>query len=1410
MSTKKRLIVGIAVTIIAVLIGTSKRQDPDSQRDKLPQTVREVEESPRAAAPGPLAIERRQIGKATVRPPNAEEQKIADWISAARKKVTPVEIPEEAMPATKPRAAGPKSAPLSEAQQRALQKLRWGPGKDLSFRGDVGDATVRFLASDTLELPPETGSAQPAVEAEERVVRFLEENRELFLLKEPRAELTVSSVETDATGTKIIRLSQRFGGLEVWPSMITANVNGAGALTVVMGAYCPTPASVSLTSVITAAEAVSTVRRRFADQGNAGQFEAGMPRLKIFADKGRSPELAFEVLAKAAGRAERVFVSATSGSVLLAVSEICHAGINVTVPDAFGQNRTINVFPAGTPTRYLVVDTSKQMYNAAAATGVIAVYDARTANPPLSSSASPSSGFDPIAVSAAFNLGKAYDFFVSAFQRNSYDGRGSNILGLVRVFDSKTGGPLANAFWSGSEKTMNFGSADAYAAATDIVGHEFSHAVVQNTANLIYSEESGALNESFSDILGESLERYVSGSNDWLIGTSLRQTLRSLRRPQDYRQPNSMSQYLRTKEDQGGVHTNSGISNYAFYLLAEGLPGGAIGFDPARNIFYRALATKLNSRSDFQDLRSACVQSARELFGAGSLQASKTAQAFDAVEIYDAETSMVPDNLTPPSGPDSYLVTYLAVDGNTYLGRREAALGDGNGITRITPVPLDRTTRASVSGDGSEVVFVSATRDVVLAKTNGSGSTPAGGPGRFNSATLSADGKYFACIGRDVATGTPLKQIIYINTATSQAEVIDLYLPVADGPNTIALTLVDEIDLSPDGQLALFDGFAKTTLGDGTSVQGWALFGVDLRTKAIFSLLGPLPNLNLGNPAFARTSEHRIIFEADDTSGAYIFSADVVRGRIETVRQFRPANQFFAYPRFSAGDDFVVFTDQFFDLNSRTMQPTVSRISLTGDRITPMGTPSTVQNFGYSGTSYRRGTYLGAPTLTVSAVSSSIRSGQTGFFRVTRASGDQAIRVPLSFKLLGTARPAVDYTPIGLSIVIPAGARSADVPIRAISPAGAPSRSLTLSLDPQFHYLVSGSGGQATMAIAGASVPTIVTHPASQTVSAGAAVTLAVTVSDGTGVTYQWYRNGVAIAGATGSSLTLRNLTLADAGSYTCVISNAGGSVTSSAAVVSVSVPSVLSNLSVRTNMSSGQTLIVGAVLSGGPKRILIRAAGPALNGFGLQGMADPRLELYAGGPAPITVNDDWSSALTPTFAAVGAFAFPAGSRDAAINQGMNGSFTVQCKGTGPGVVLVEAYDAEGGSNPRLVNLSARNQVGVGSNILIAGFTVSGTGNKQILIRGVGPTLTQFGVSGALSDPRIQVFDGSSRMIAENDNWAPTLSSTFSAVGAFALVPASRDAALLVSVAAGASYTVQVSGVGGVTGEALVEVYEVP
>lgn len=255
-----------------------------------------------------------------------------------------------------------------------------------------------------------------------------------------------------------------------------------------------------------------------------------------------------------------------------------------------------------------------------------------------------------------------------------------------------------------------------------------------------------------------------------------------------------------------------------------------------------------------------------------------------------------------------------------------------------------------------------------------------------------------------------------------------------------------------------------------------------------------------------------------------------------------------------------------------------------------------------------------------------------------------------------------------------------------------------------------------------------------------------------------------------------------------------------------------LSNFSVRTAMSAGQTVITGFAVSGGSRQILVRGVGPTLVNFGLsQPMADPRLQLYSGGTL-VGQNDNWDNApaLSAAFSGVGAFPLIASSSDAALLQIVEGTRTAHLTGSGTGVALVELYDTGVGNSPRLINVSARNRVGTGENILICGFIIDGLSTRNVLIRAVGPTLSKFGVTDLLMDPKLEVFTGGSPvLVASNDNWDASLASVSGEVGAFPLTANSRDAALFTALMPGL-YTVHVSGVAGGTGEALVEVYEVP
>jgi pectate lyase len=267
-----------------------------------------------------------------------------------------------------------------------------------------------------------------------------------------------------------------------------------------------------------------------------------------------------------------------------------------------------------------------------------------------------------------------------------------------------------------------------------------------------------------------------------------------------------------------------------------------------------------------------------------------------------------------------------------------------------------------------------------------------------------------------------------------------------------------------------------------------------------------------------------------------------------------------------------------------------------------------------------------------------------------------------------------------------------------------------------------------------------------------------------------------------------------------------------------------LTNLSARGfTGAGGETLTAGFVVAGeSPKRLLVRGAGPALTGLGVPAaVGQLRLDLFRNNTL-IATNDRWdggadAAAVGQVTQSVGAFAFPAGSRDAALLLMLEpGNYTAQVVPTGPatggGTTLVEIYDVEpGAANSRLANLSARARAGTGSDTFIVGFFVAGDTRNRVLVRGIGPGLGAFGVGGALGDPQVEVFrDGES--VAFNDDWsantnAAQLIEVSRGTGAFALGGASRDAALLLPGASGA-YTAHCTAATGGGGVALIEIYD--
>jgi hypothetical protein len=259
--------------------------------------------------------------------------------------------------------------------------------------------------------------------------------------------------------------------------------------------------------------------------------------------------------------------------------------------------------------------------------------------------------------------------------------------------------------------------------------------------------------------------------------------------------------------------------------------------------------------------------------------------------------------------------------------------------------------------------------------------------------------------------------------------------------------------------------------------------------------------------------------------------------------------------------------------------------------------------------------------------------------------------------------------------------------------------------------------------------------------------------------------------------------------------------------------PGVLGNISTRLPVLGGDNvLIAGMIATGtGPKKVIIRAIGPTLSDFGISGaLSDPTLELFQGNTL-VASNDDWRSSSQQAEIQMSGLA-PGKDAEAAIigqlDPGVNYTAAVRGKNGETGIALVEVFDLDPAAPSILANISTRGFVGVDDNVMIAGVIVTppnGNGVK-ILVRALGPTLTDFGVPGALTNPTLDLVTASGTVIRSNDDWKGAQQTAIEATG---LAPSHDEESALIETIPPGQYTAVVRGSGRTTGVGLVEVYNI-
>ncbi|KEO84174.1 M4 family metallopeptidase [Tumebacillus flagellatus] len=464
--------------------------------------------------------------------------------------------------------------------------------------------------------------------------QIMEENKDLFDMSSVADELKLDVQSTDNLNTKMFKYQQVYKGIPVFGNQLILHADKNGDATTINGYYDP---EVKVKGLNTKAKLSSTQALQAAkkDTGltDVQHFDIEKADLNIYQAQDNSYHLVYLVelstLENDSPAYWDVFVDAHDGSIVNKIDKVEFAAAVGSGKGVLGDTKSLNTESTGTT--YNMRDITKPMYSTG---GKIETYTAKngTTLPGTLLTSNDNTWNDPAAVDAHYYAGVVYDYYYNKLGRNSFDNAGGTMKQTVH-YSTK----YNNAFWNGTQ--MVYGDGDgttfiAFSGGLDVVGHEISHGVTERTANLTYSYQSGALNESWSDVMGNLIEN--KPDDLWLVGEDIYtpntpgDALRSMSNPTAYGDPDNMANYVNTSSDNGGVHTNSGIPNKAFYNFVT-TPG--VTRDNAGKVWYRALTQYMTASSQFSDARQATIQAATDLFGANSTEVTAVTNAWNNVGV---------------------------------------------------------------------------------------------------------------------------------------------------------------------------------------------------------------------------------------------------------------------------------------------------------------------------------------------------------------------------------------------------------------------------------------------------------------------------------------------------------------------------------------------------------------------------------------------------------------------------------------------------------------------------------------------------------------------------------------------------------------------------------------------------------
>jgi Zn-dependent metalloprotease len=722
-------------------------------------------------------------------------------------------------------------------------------------------------------------------------IQFIADRPQLFLLNDPYQELEVEDLTFDRRGRTHIRFRQVYRGVPYWGQTITLHFDHSNSLYAVNARYQPTPEGLSITPNLSESDAIAIAVNELTATGLQRRLPPHIQQLLNYtgpqaelciwaAHDSHQAHLVWQVEIRPNTRDQwYYFVDAASGAILQSYNNTRTDGpATATATDLNDADQTVHCYEQSGV--YRMIDASRPIWETGQVSpfndpqGAIITYDLGGSSPTWGQlswiNSIDNSWNDPTAVSAHYHAGVVFDYYYNTHGRLGIDNFGSNILSVIHVAD-QWGQPMDNAYWNGVY--VAWGDGDNYfkplAGALDVAAHEMTHGVVEYTVGLEYQFQSGALDESFADVVGALVD-----AEDWLIAEDIVEpayfptgAMRDLSDPHNGAQegdpnwqPAHMDEYvdLTLSQDNGGVHINSGIPNHAAYLIGEELGRAKLG-----EIYYRVLdARYLSKYSQFIDMRLAAIQAAEDLYGEESAEVEAVESAFTAVGIGAGPGTEPPPDDPPMVGQEWIAVVNDALtDNSLYL-----VSPDNPPTTEVqltsTQVFINTGKPMDVCEDGSHLVFVDADNNIRMIDIDTQAETVLSQTGEWFSVAYSPDGSKLAATSIYIDTTI---YIMYLDYPDS-VKAIKLYSPTTqDSVRDYITEYADVMDWDANGEFLVFDAHNSVPQSEGDNIEYWEVNMLDVEQELIIGLFpAQEEGVSMGNPSFAETNDLFLVFDKVD------------------------------------------------------------------------------------------------------------------------------------------------------------------------------------------------------------------------------------------------------------------------------------------------------------------------------------------------------------------------------------------------------------------------------------------------------------------------------------------------------------------------------------------------------------------